>query len=94
MRIKFCKKVLAESATNANLSMLNMRNRNQAYKLRRAKRRITRIFRIIDEWMIQPKELRSHYNFESEVYPRLENKRINYSNFLRSNIGNLNWLKL
>lgn len=66
-----------------------MRNRNQAYKLRRAKRRITRIFRVIDEWNIQPKEERIRYNFESEIYPQLEIKLLNFSKFLLSNTGKL-----
>jgi hypothetical protein len=66
-----------------------MRNRNQAYKIRRAKRRSTRIFRVIDEWMIQPKEERVRYNFESEVYPKLSMKLLNYSKFILSNTGKL-----
>jgi hypothetical protein len=66
-----------------------MRKRNQAYKIRRAKRRLTRIFRVIDEWMIQPKEERIRYNFESEVYPKLSMKLLNYSKFILSNTGKL-----
>jgi hypothetical protein len=67
-----------------------MRNRNNAYKIRRAIRRRNRIDRIINDWMMQTKEDRIKHNFETEFYPKLHFKQLTFTIFLRSRIGKLN----